>query len=79
VVCGPHVGNLCSKIPDILLKMPGLENTPLRANIVFHIFYKSLVYFVKQIISKVCVFANKIICLWPDSNTERINQNDDEQ
>jgi hypothetical protein len=28
--------------------MPGLENTPLRTNIVIHISYKSLVYFVKQ-------------------------------
>jgi hypothetical protein len=32
----------------ILLNMPGLENSPLRANIVINIFYKSLVYFVKQ-------------------------------
>jgi hypothetical protein len=32
----------------ILLKMPGLENSPLKANIVIHIFYKSLVYCVKQ-------------------------------
>jgi hypothetical protein len=28
--------------------MLGLENTTLRANIVFHIFYKSFVYFAKQ-------------------------------
>jgi hypothetical protein len=33
---------------DISLKMPCLENNPLRANIIIHIFYKSLVYFSKQ-------------------------------
>jgi hypothetical protein len=37
-----------SKIVDILLKKPGLENSPLKANIEIHIFYKSLVYFMKQ-------------------------------
>jgi hypothetical protein len=29
--------------------------------------------------SKVCVFANKIVCLWSDSNAEPLNQNDGEQ
>jgi hypothetical protein len=36
-----------SKILNILLKMPGLQNTPLRANTVIHVFYKSLAYFLK--------------------------------
>jgi hypothetical protein len=31
-----------------LIKVPGHESNPLRANIVIHIFYKSLVYFAKQ-------------------------------
>jgi hypothetical protein len=31
-----------------VLKMPGFKNSPLRANIVINIFYKSLLYFTKQ-------------------------------
>jgi hypothetical protein len=37
-----------SKILDNLLIMPGPENNPSKANIIIHIFYKSLVYFTKQ-------------------------------
>jgi hypothetical protein len=40
--------NMSSEILDFLLKVAGLENSPLRANIVIHVFYKLLVYSAKQ-------------------------------
>jgi hypothetical protein len=43
-----------------------VENALLRANI----FYKPLVHIAKKNNSKVYVVANKIVCLWSDSNTE---------
>jgi hypothetical protein len=60
--------------------MPGLENTPLRTNIIIHNFYRSLVYIAKQRqFQNMCFFANKIVFIWSESNTEPLKLNDDEQ
>jgi hypothetical protein len=59
--------------------MLGLENTTLRANIVIHIFISHWYTLRNKNNYKVCVFANKIFCLWTDSNTEPLNKNYGEQ
>jgi hypothetical protein len=58
--------------------MPVLENTPLRTNIEKNIFISHWFLCETKTIPKY-VFANKIIRLWSDSNTEPLNQNGGEQ